>query len=308
MRLPKSALQPTVDGSAQSWQFEAIGTHWQIDVVIPVRNWAHLQHMITNRIEQFDQVYSRFREDSLVWSMSQRAGSYELPLDASKLMQLYTSMYQLTDGAVTPLIGQPLSEAGYDAKYRLTFQPMHQPPAWEEVLSYVEPLLTLSRPALLDFGAAGKGYLVDIISQLIAANGVDEYRVDAGGDIYNHGLNQAVITVGLENPDDATQVLGVVNLANQAICASAGNKRAWGDFHHILDPRSLKSPLHIKAVWTIADTTLVADGMATCLFFVEPARLLEQYSFYYLIVYHDNTYAYSPNFPGEIFTSEKPLS
>lgn len=308
MRSPKSALQPTVDGSVQSWQFEAIGTHWQVDVAIPAKKWPQLQRIISDRIEQFDQIYSRFRDDSLVWSMSHSAGSYEMPPDAAKLIQLYASMYQLTDGVVTPLIGQTLADAGYDAKYRLTTQPMHQPPAWEEVLSYTEPNLTLSQPALLDFGAAGKGYLVDIVSQLIAASGADEYCVDAGGDMYYYSQAHAGIAVGLEDPDDVTQAIGVVNIANQAICGSAGNKRTWGDFHHIIDPRSLQSPRHIKAVWTIADSTLVADGMATCLFFVEPDRLLKHYSFCYLIVYDDNKYAYSSNLPGKIFTSPNPQS
>jgi thiamine biosynthesis lipoprotein len=179
------------------------------------------------------------------------------------------------------------------------------PPAWDDVLSYAQPYLSLTQPALLDFGAAGKGYLVDIISQLIAESGANEYCVDAGGDMYCHSKAQDSITVGLENPDDDTQAIGVVNITNQAICGSAGNKRAWGDYHHILDPHSLKSPRHINAVWTIADTALVADGMATCLFFVEPARLLEHISFHYLIVYDDNSYAHSLKFPGEIFTTEK---
>jgi thiamine biosynthesis lipoprotein len=128
MHSPKSALQLTVDGLAHSWQFEAIGTHWHIKVIMPAKNWPQLQHILADRIEQFDQVYSRFRDDSLVKSMSQYAGRYELPPDAAKLLQLYTSMYYLTDGAVTPLIGQTLADAGYDANYRLTSQPMHQPP------------------------------------------------------------------------------------------------------------------------------------------------------------------------------------
>jgi thiamine biosynthesis lipoprotein len=148
MPLLKSALQPTVEQPTQSWQFEAIGTHWQIDVAIQTKRWRQLQEMITKRIEQFDHVYSRFRDDSVVWSMSQEAGSYQLPQDATQLIDLYSEMYRLTDGAVTPLIGQPLSDAGYDEKYRLTPQPMHTPPSWEEVLSYVEPVLTLTQPAL----------------------------------------------------------------------------------------------------------------------------------------------------------------
>jgi thiamine biosynthesis lipoprotein len=309
MRSPKFALQHTVDTPDHNWQFEAIGTHWQIDVAMAGKRWLRLQQRIEYRIEQFDQVYSRFRDDSQVWAMSQRAGKYKLPADAVKLIQLYAAMYRLTDGAVTPLIGQTLADAGYDAKYRLTPHHLQRPPAWEDTIRYAQPMLTLSQPALLDFGAAGKGYLVDIVSQLIADYGVDEYCVDAGGDMYYHSQAKATIAVGLEDPNDASQAIGVVTLTNnQAICGSAGNKRAWGNYHHILDPRSLRSPRHIAAVWTIADNTLVADGMATCLFFVEPDRLIKHYNFQYLIVYDDNRYAHSPNFPGEIFTSVNPPS
>ncbi|MFA4872338.1 MAG: FAD:protein FMN transferase [Patescibacteria group bacterium] len=102
--------------------FEAIGTHWQIDVYdkrAQKIERAALFKEIRERIEEFDRTYSRFRDDTLVSAMARAAGTYTLPFDAQPLMDLYLSLYQATGGAFTPLIGDTLAEAGYDAQYSL---------------------------------------------------------------------------------------------------------------------------------------------------------------------------------------------
>ncbi len=82
-----------------------------------------------------------------------------------------------------------------------------------------------------------------------------------------------------------------------------GNRRAWADFHHIINPHTLASPRHILAIWAIAETTLIADAMATCLFFTPADTLLAHYRFSYLIVKADHTLEMSPDFPAEIFVA-----
>ncbi len=283
--------------------FEAIGTHWVIDIFDkPQQPLSDLQKAITDRIGQFDLAYSRFRPDSLITKMSHEAGDHSLPDDAAALINFYQEMYLVTDGAVTPLIGKVVSDAGYDAKYSLIPTKLEKPPVWEEVISFDAPVLSLKQPALLDFGAAGKGYLVDIISELLEQKGIKEYCVDAGGDMRQNSPAGQSLRVGLEHPDNPKQVIGIVELANQSLCGSAGNRRKWANFHHIIDPNSLSSPTHIKAVWTVADSTLLADGMSTCLFFTDPEKLLTHFGFEYVIVYQDGSAAISSNFPGELFT------
>ena len=112
--------------------------------------------------------------------------------------------------------------------------------------------------------------------------------------------DRKVLRVGLEDPNDASKVVGVAHLVDQSICGSSGNRRAWADFHHIIDPFSLASPRHVLAVWTVAATTMLADAMSTCLFFVPPERLRE-FAFDYVIIHADRTVSRSPGFPGEVF-------
>ncbi|MCC7356393.1 MAG: FAD:protein FMN transferase [Candidatus Doudnabacteria bacterium] len=287
------------------WQekFEAIGTQWVIDIfdVPDSLNRAELFQKIHSRIVEFDLAYSRFRSDSLVTQMSRQAGSYVLPEDATLLLELYEKLYLLTEGKLTPLIGRTLEQAGYDANYSLKSQKLVAPLAWDEVIAY-EPsscTLILKQPALLDFGAAGKGYLVDIVSDIIENHGIKSYTVDAGSDIRYRG--QDVLKVGLENPNDVAQAIGIADLKNQSLCASAGNRRKWEGFHHIINPYTLKSPQDILATWAIAETTLVADGIATALFLTTPETLTSHFKFDYLILYSDFSIKKSTEFPAELF-------
>ncbi|HSX30124.1 MAG TPA: FAD:protein FMN transferase [Candidatus Saccharimonadales bacterium] len=281
--------------------FEAIGTQWLVDLAVPPAQVPVLANHITARIAEFDKTYSRFRSDSLVTAMSKRAGSFTLPTDAPPLLAFYRSMYRATKGAVTPLIGQTLADAGYDATYRLTPKQLSVPPAWSDVLSYQFPALTLSRPALLDFGAAGKGYVVDLICELLDQHGVDAYCVDAGGDMRRHSNDGGRLRIGLEDPDNPERVIGAIELASQSLCGSAGNRRNWGTYHHIIDPKRLVSPRHIAAVWAMADTAMVADGMTTCLFFAPAHVLRKRFTFDYAILYANGSLECSAAFAGAFF-------
>ncbi len=280
-------------------EFEAIGTRWQID--IPELSGASLEQEIRNRIEQYDKVFSRFRTDSLVWSMHKRPGIYSLPVEAKSLFDFYKDLYDLTQGLFTPLIGNTLSDAGYDKEYSLKTKQMVSPPFWDVALSYNFPSLTTYTQVLLDVGAAGKGHLIDLIGILLENKGITSYCIDAGGDIKNKG--NSLLRIGLEHPDHIKQVVGVVSLSNGSICGSSGNRRKWGNYHHIMNPKTLKSVRSVSATWVIADSTIVADGLSTCLFFVKPEVLLSKYNFDYMILYPDNSIDVSKNFSNELFIS-----
>ena len=214
-----------------AWEFEAIGTHWRVDVFddMPFKpeHVAQIFADIQKRIGEFDQNYSRFRKTSMVFEMSRTAGVYALPADAEKMFSLYKKVYDLTGGLVTPLIGQVLVDAGYDRDYTLKQKSMTVPPHWEDVLEYDFPHLLVKEPVMLDFGAAGKGYLVDIVGELLEENGVASYCVNAGGDIRHRSAEGEPFRVGLENPDQLDEVIGVATICNQSICGSAGNRRRW---------------------------------------------------------------------------------
>lgn len=279
---------------AHKHQFEAIGTQWSIETVGPLGDTSQ---KIIERINEFDQIYSRFRDDSLVTKISRSAGEYRFPVDVEKMIGLYQSLYDATDGAMTPLVGTALAEAGYDGEYTLQPKSVQAIPAWHDVMRWDGQVLSTTKPIILDFGAAGKGYLIDIVAEILEKEGHNTYVIDASGDIRTRGLVQ---NIGLENPSDSDSVIGVAQLNDSSICASATNRRTWGDWHHVIDAKTAKPTTNIVATWVIAEDTMIADGIATALFFVNADRL-EQWKFEYVRMDKHGHIDKSPGFVGELF-------
>jgi thiamine biosynthesis lipoprotein len=284
--------------------FDAIGTHWDIAIEdkITTANAQGLFCLLRERIELFEATYSRFRDESLIDKIAQSPGDYTIPPDGKRMFDAYQFLYRQTEGQMTPLIGNTLVEAGYDKNYSLTKKILHTPPAWDDVLSYHFPTLTVKHKTQLDLGALGKGYCIDIVGEMLEEKGIGDYMINAGGDIRYRTTRNTPLVVGLEHPRDKTSVIGTVEIFDGSICGSAGSRRAWSDMHHIINPTTLTSPRDITSVWAIAKTTLIADAMTTALFFTDPNILTQTFSFSYLIMNADSSTVRSPDFPATLFT------
>jgi thiamine biosynthesis lipoprotein len=283
--------------------FEAIGAPWRITTPRPLP--AGVVSAIDARIEAFDSVYSRFRPDSLVTRIAGESGSWLFPADAGPLFELYRGLYYATEGAMSPLVGGRLENLGYDRDY--TLRPRDESvevPVWDDIMHWDGTRLTTTAPVLVDVGAAGKGYLVDLVAVVLRDAGIDEYLIDASGDLLHRG--ETPVRVGLEHPLDPTQAIGICELSNASLCASAPGRRSWGDgLHHILDATTGLPTETVAATWALASSGLKADGLATALFFAAAPALGASYTFEYVRMFPDSRIEYSRSFPGELFTADE---
>lgn len=266
--------------------FSAIGTRWRIETEHPID--PGLLRQVTALAESFDATYSRFRPDSLVSAMNRAAGRFTFPDHAAELFELYRRLYQATRGAVTPLVGSTLEHLGYDAAYSLARRngPAPSIPSWPTEVTVEGNVLTTGRPVLLDFGAAGKGFLVDLIAHLLSSSGISQFVVDASGDLMHRGLPAE--RVGLEDPREPARVIGVLEVADQALCASSTARRSWGEgLHHVIDPSTREPVRGVVASWVTSDSCAVADGLATALFLAEPDALARHFDFGYVRLHED---------------------
>jgi thiamine biosynthesis lipoprotein len=285
--------------------FEAIGTGWSIETRESIAE--PLRRAILARAEAFDVVWSRFREDSLVSEIAEapRGGRFVFPGEASRLFDFYDRLHAATEGAVDPLVGRDLEMLGYDRDYSLKALPeaaraSYRRPSWATDVSRDGSVLMTHGPLVIDVGAAGKGMLVDLIGDMLCRAGFLEYVVDASGDIRHAGT--AVLPVGLEDPRQPGRVIGIAHLHGRALCASATNRRRWGDgLHHILDARDGMPVRDVVATWVVADEAMVADGLATTLFFADPRPLVDSGTFEFVRMFQDGRADWSPGFEGEIF-------
>ena len=282
------------------FSFDGIGTRWEIST--PSRLSGQHRRELLATVERYDAAWSRFRPDSLIAEAARTPGRFELPAEAAALGELYGTLYRLTGGAMTPLIGGSLERLGYDAGY--TLRPGGAPlpaPRWEEVLDWQGTALTTTAPVVIDVGAAGKGQLADLLSAQLRDGGCAEHFIDASGDLLNPGPDP--VAIALEHPYDPTRAIGTVQLGAGALCASAANRRAWGDgFHHVLDGTTGAPVRSVVASWAMAGSAMVADALATALFFADGPQLEQEFDFAWLTAYSDGHAEYSADFEGALFS------
>lgn len=287
--------------SDMSLIFEAIGTQWVIDIKDSPLNRNVLENKISEVINKFSRIFSRFDPESEISKAANSVRDIKIPNEYSEIVLLYEKLYKITSGKFTPLIGNLLEDTGYDKNYSLTPKKLRPVPEWNDVINIKNDILEIKKPTVLDFGAGGKGFLIDLVGKLLEQHGINKYCIDAGGDILYK--SDKPMRVGVENPDNFSEIIGVCEIKNQSLCGSAGNRRKWGEFHHILNPETLKSVENIKAVWVTAKNGLIADSISTALFLSDPEILIEYFDFEYLIIFKDSSFSKSNNFPGEVFVS-----
>lgn len=280
------------------WRFEAIGTGWEIETGAPLTD--DVRAAVTAEIERFDRLWSRFRDDSDVVRLGRSGGSLSAP-DAGPMLDAYRELDAATAGAVNPLVAESLEALGYDAAYSLRAgEPRPAPASWTSLLTWSADTVEAHGPALLDVGALGKGRLVDRVMAVLA-DVPGDVVVDAGGDIRVRG---AGVRVALEHPFDARKAIGVVEITDGTLCASAINRRAWGEgLHHVLDARTGQPVRTWAATWALAPEAMRADAAATALFFDGGPELAARWGVEWVRMTTDGRVQRSPGCQAELFTA-----
>ncbi len=109
--------------------------------------------------------------------------------------------------------------------------------------------------------------------------------------------------IGLEHPFDTRRAIGVWEVTEGALCASATNRRAWGDgLHHVLDARTGQPVRTIAATWAVADSAMRADAIATALFFEGGPRVAHEWGVQWVRMTTAGSVEWSPECGADLFT------
>ncbi len=127
----------------------------------------------------------------------------------------------------------------------------------------------------VDLGGIAKGHAVDAGIAILAARGITHGTVTAGGDSRILGDRRGrPWIVGIRHPDDRNQVIARIPLEDAAISTSGDYERFFDEdgvrYHHIIDPKTGKSPHGVRSVTVIAPTSTLAEGLTKSVFIMGP--------------------------------------
>jgi thiamine biosynthesis lipoprotein len=135
-----------------------------------------------------------------------------------------------------------------------------------------------TRPGVrIDLGGIAKGHAVDSAIGILAARGITNGTVSAGGDTRVLGDRRGrPWVVGIRHPDDRSRVVARIPLEDGAISTSGDYERFFDEdgmrYHHIIDPKTGKSPHGLRSVTVLAPTSTLAEGLTKSVFIMGSER------------------------------------
>lgn len=123
----------------------------------------------------------------------------------------------------------------------------------------------IRRPdGLLDPSGIVKGWAIKNAASLLADAGVEDFYIDAGGDIALAGGNERGLpwSVGIRHPFEPDQVVKVIYPRGAGVATSGSYLRGT----HIYDPHTGRPPAGLVSLTVIGADVLEADRFATAAF------------------------------------------
>jgi FAD:protein FMN transferase len=264
--------------SVAGTSFRALGTTAQV-VVTDGRQLTAAAGLLRDRLAELDAACSRFRADSEISRLHERAGAaVEVGPLLYAALEVALTAAERTGGLVDPTVGAAVRDLGYDRDFALvtpeTGDPVHGTPApgwWRVRLDPVARRVVLPRGIRLDLGATAKALAADRAAAELAAGTGCGVVVNLGGDLSVAGDPPAGgwrVAVG-DDHATADPARDPVVTVHRGGLATSGTvrctwRRAGRTVHHIVDPRTGDVPEPFwRTVSVAAPSCVDANAAAT---------------------------------------------
>ena len=253
------------------------------------------ENIIKNKIDSLFKIvnnsFSTYISDSDI-SKINRGDSLLVVDDHFKKVFLKSyEIWELSQGFFDPTVGSLVNAYGFGPENKIKNFSKKQLDSLIELTGFSKVSLTSEGTIkkkysniYLDFNAIGKGYIVDLISELLISYDIKNFLIEIGGEIIAKGKNPNsgdFWKVAIDNPSQKNnrQFIKTILLKNKAL-ATSGNYRKYiidsltgKKYVHTINPKNGKSfQSKILSVSVLASDCMTADAWATALM-VMPFRL-----------------------------------
>jgi thiamine biosynthesis lipoprotein len=279
------------------WTGITMGTTYSVRLVQPVGIdlFNRLKSEINDGLAEINHQMSPWEKESEISRFNRRPADspQELSPAFALVVQNALSLNRASGGAFDPTLAPLIELWGFGPQTTDT-QPTDlqltdalAKTGCEKLLLQTNQLSKTSADLTLNLSAIAKGYGVDATAQILRSHGISDYLVEIGGEVVTSGTAPGgrAWQIGVEYPalsaEQSGRLHATLQLTDQA-CATSGNYHNYHTdesgriYSHILDPRTgrpVKSS--VASVTVIAESCMLADGIATALFVMGPEEGLE---------------------------------
>ncbi|SFR47676.1 thiamine biosynthesis lipoprotein [Yoonia tamlensis] len=236
-------------------------------------------------LQAVDRQMSTYRADSELMLLNAAPLHTFVPIsgELATVMQCADRLAELSKGAFNICLGEMVNAWGFGPN-PAPLVPVDKQRTAEQASAVARgnytlrtdpPALRKNAPCAFDLCAIAKGFAVDQAAKSVRGLGVDDFLIEASGEVYASGeqAHGKPWRVGLELPvpGDDHVVFDEVKLEGMGVATSGGyrNLRTIDakTYSHIVDPTT-GAPLEttLLSVTVAAHTCMEADGLATALY------------------------------------------
>jgi len=228
-----------------------------------------------DELERIEDVMSLYRANSQL-SCLNRDGVLDDPHPYFiEVLHAAQAMSQRSDGAfdvtIQPLwnlyaAAQQRKQLPTDAEIAAARQCIH----WKKLHVANSQIRLEGDGTAITLNGIAQGFAADRVAAVLREHGVEHALIDTG-EIGSLGTkaNGDAWSIGIQHPRDREAYVSVAKLAGRCLATSGDYATTFsGDYkhHHLLDPRTGKSPNDLSSVSIAAATALDADALSTAVF------------------------------------------
>ena len=263
----------------------AMGTFVSMTLLHTSRDQA--QEAICRAFEEIDRLtrdMNRFDQGTAVARLNREGRLTDVPPDMVNVVRRALAHYRISNGAfdisVKPVVD--LLKRKFSGKNPSLPNNREMAEALQLVdASHIQlkgNSILLKKPGMgITLDGIAKGYIIDRASDKVSKLGVENYLINAGGDIRTSGrrLDGKPWTIAVQDPHKMQHYPDKIRMTNGAI-ATSGNYEIYFDrekmFHHIVNPHNGLSPNASNSVSVLAKTAMDADALSTSIFVMRPEK------------------------------------
>ena len=263
-----------------------MGTLFTI-IIAEKRPQKELQGAVTRAfdvIHQLDKKYSTYKKDSLISRINADAGKKATSIDNEtyQLIQFATNISKLSKGAFDITFKSfdkiwklnpekftlPDKETILRGKISINYRNLHLNKEEQEFKIFINNEYTQ-----IGMGAYVKGYAIDQAALSLKNQGINNFIINGGGDIYFAGTKFGTHWLtGIQHPRKGRgELLANIPIDKNMALVTSGDYEKFVihqgiRYHHIIDPRTGYPARGLISVTVLHPSAMTADALATSIF------------------------------------------
>ena len=227
-------------------------------------------------MEYFNQEMSPELETSTLSKLNKEATieKVEVPASLKRILKISHNLYKYTDRSFDVALAPVIKLWGFNSIEEpklpnpITLIDLLEISSFDAIEYSIDSIFYSDSRCGIDLGGIGKGYAVDSVAVYLEDSGIDEYIVEAGGDLLVS--TDSPKSIGIRHPREHGALIDTLYVEKGAVATSGDYEKFFIKddvrYCHIIDPSTGYGVSEFASVTIITDKAYLSDAFATAVF------------------------------------------